>query len=86
MLQTIKYTKRTLITSLENIRKLGWIKNLRNVNNDGAIGNTLEDLLGIPENNLPLPNAAEWELKTQKRNTNSLLTFSNSIMSTKDAA
>lgn len=70
-----KYTKRTLISALEEIRNLGWIKSHRNANNDGAIGNTLEDLLGIPENNLPLPNAAEWELKTQKRNTSALLTL-----------
>lgn len=35
----------------------------------------LEDLLGIEENNLPLPNAAEWELKTQRKNTESLLTL-----------
>ncbi|MBQ9404354.1 MAG: hypothetical protein IJU15_05160, partial [Synergistaceae bacterium] len=57
-----KYTKRTLIAALEKIMAQGWIKSHRNVNNDGAIGNTLEDLLGISENNLPLPNAAEWEL------------------------
>jgi len=30
--------------------------------------NILEDLLGIKENNLPIPNAAEWELKTQRIN------------------
>ena len=47
----------------------------KNVHNDGAIGNTLEDLLGISENNLPLLNAAEWELKTQRRNTVALLTL-----------
>ena len=70
-----KYTKRTLIAALKEIRNLGWIKNHRNINNDGAIGNTLEDLLGISENNLPLPNAAEWELKTQKRDTSALLTL-----------
>ncbi len=37
--------------------------------------NTLEDLLGIEENNLPLPNAAEWELKCQRANTTSLNTL-----------
>lgn len=70
-----KYTKGTLIAALKEIRNLGWIKNHRNANNDGAIGNTLEDLLGIAENNLPIPNAAEWELKTQRRNTTALLTL-----------
>ncbi len=39
------------------------------------IGNTLEDLLGIEENNLPIPNAAEWELKAQRLNSTSLTTM-----------
>ena len=70
-----KYTKSTIIAALKNIRSLGWIQSHRNVHNDGAIGNTLEDLLGITENNLPLPNAAEWELKTQRKGTTALLTL-----------
>ncbi len=70
-----KYTKSTIIAALKKIRSRGWIKSLRNVHNDGAIGNTLEDLLGITENNLSLPNAAEWELKTQRRDTTALLTL-----------
>jgi MvaI/BcnI restriction endonuclease family len=32
-------------------------------------------LLGIKENNLPIPNAAEWELKTQALHTTSLTTL-----------
>jgi hypothetical protein len=32
-------------------------------------------LLGIEENNLPIPNAAEWELKAQRIETNSLITL-----------
>ncbi len=39
------------------------------------MGNTLEDLLGIEENNLPIPNAAEWELKCQRRASSSLTTL-----------
>ena len=70
-----KFTKSTIIAALRNIRSQGWIKSNRNVHNDGAIGNTLEDLLGISENNLPLPNAAEWELKTQRKGTTALLTL-----------
>lgn len=69
------YTKESLIQELKHIRDKGWIENLRG-NNNGAVGNTLEDLLGIEENNLPIPNAAEWELKAQLKNTNSLLTLS----------
>lgn len=35
----------------------------------------MEDLLGISENNLPIPNAAEWELKCQRIGTSSLTTL-----------
>lgn len=68
------YTKETLIEALEGIRSLGFIPNARH-GNHGGIGNTLEDLLGIEENNLPIPNAAEWELKTQRLGTTSLTTL-----------
>lgn len=68
------YTKETLIAAIQEIKHKGWIKNQR-PNNDGGIGNTLEDLLGIQENNLPIPNAAEWELKTQRADTSSLTTL-----------
>lgn len=67
-------TKETLIDELRKIKSRGWIKNARK-GNAGGIGNTLEDLLGIDENNLPIPNAAEWELKTQRANTSSLTTL-----------
>lgn len=68
------YTKKSLITALIAIRNKGWIPTGRK-NNDGGVGNTLEDLLGIEENNLPTPNAAEWELKAQKKDTTSLITL-----------
>lgn len=68
------YTKEQLISELKKIRESGWIENLR-PGNVGGVGNTLEDLLGIEENNLPLPNAAEWELKCQRENTSSLTTL-----------
>ncbi len=45
------------------------------INKSCGIGNTLEDLLGIEENNLPIPNAAEWELKCQRIGTSSLTTL-----------
>ena len=68
------YTKESLIEALIEIRNQGWIPTRRK-NNDGGVGNTLEDLLGIEENNLPIPNAAEWELKAQKKDTTSLITL-----------
>ena len=68
------YTRESLIAALREIRDRGWIPNAR-PGNDGGIGNTLEDLLGIEENNLPIPNASEWELKCQRLNTTSLVTL-----------
>ncbi|HQE93472.1 MAG TPA: MvaI/BcnI family restriction endonuclease [Anaerolineae bacterium] len=68
------YTKDSLIEELKKIRDMGWILNAR-PGNSGGVGNTLEDLLGIEENNLPIPNAAEWELKCQRANTTSLMTL-----------
>ena len=70
----IIYTKPALIDELKKIAELGWIVNGRK-GNVGGIGNTLEDLLGIKENNLPIPNAAEWELKSQRLNSSSLTTL-----------
>ena len=68
------FSKEELIEKFKVIYSRGWIENKRG-KNDGAVGNTLEDLLEIPENNLPIPNAAEWELKAQRANTSSLLTM-----------
>src|SRR3990172_12217273 len=68
------YTKLELIKKLQELSELGWVKNGR-FGNQGGIGNTLEDYLEIAENNLPIPNAAEWELKTQRSNTTSLTTL-----------
>ena len=68
------YSKESLIYALCAIRQKGFILNTRG-KNDGAVGNLLEDLLGIAENNLPLPNAGEWELKAQRANRTSLLTL-----------
>jgi hypothetical protein len=68
------YTKENLIAEFKEIAAKGWIENARH-GNAGGVGNTLEDLLGIEENNLPIPNAAEWELKAQRINTTSLTTI-----------
>jgi hypothetical protein len=68
------FSKEDLIRKLQGIRKRGFIPNARK-GNAGGVGNTLEDLLGIQENNLPIPNAAEWELKCQRKDTTSLITL-----------
>src|SRR3989344_3437709 len=68
------YTKDELINKLKELADMGWIPNGR-FGNHGGIGNTLEDFLEIKENNLPIPNAAEWELKAQRASTSSLTTL-----------
>ncbi len=69
------FTKESLIATLTAICNGPWIQSCKPPGNHGAVGNTLERLLGIEENNLPLPNATEWELKGQRRGTSSLVTL-----------
>jgi len=68
------YTKEELIEELRRIKRRGWIASTR-PGNVGGIGNTLEDLLGIEENNLPIPNASEWEMKCKRMGQSSLTTL-----------
>ena len=77
MATTLKLiSKEELILKFKEIEAKGWIKcPPKRKKNDGSVGNLLEDLLGIPENNLPIPNAAEWELKAQRAETSSLVTL-----------
>jgi len=70
-----RYTKEEVIQQLREIKGMGWIPSRRSKYNVGAVGNTLEDLLGIKENNLPIANAGVWELKAQRRETSSLITL-----------
>ena len=72
------FSKEELIDKIKAISSKGWhksVKHTRDVRNDGAVGNTLEVLLGIDENNLPIPNAREWELKGQRAHSCSLITL-----------
>jgi len=68
------FSKGEFVALLMEVKRQGWIRT-RRPGNAGAVGNTLEDILGIAENNLSISNTAEWELKVQRRNTNSLLTL-----------
>jgi hypothetical protein len=62
---------------LEKIRDAGW--HGASHHHDGGVGNTLETLLKIAENNLSGPDIGSYELKTQRVNskgrTSSLLTL-----------
>jgi len=72
------FTKDSLKNELRQIAESGWHESHRDTSkarNDGAAGNLLEKLLGIEENNLPLPNANEWELKVQRSTSSSLVTL-----------
>ena len=73
-MELLNLSKDELIFKLKEIKKIGWIHTNR-TKNDGAVGNTLEDLLGIPENNLAIANTVDWELKAQRKNTGSLITL-----------
>lgn len=77
-MQTKTWTKDELIKAIRDIANSGWhssVKKTRNTRNDGAVGNTLESLLDIEENNLALPNVGEWELKGQRLHSKSLVTL-----------
>ncbi len=58
---------------LQELSKQGWIKSNRRHNT--GIGKTLEDYLGIVENNIALPDFGVMELKSQRLNTLSMITL-----------
>lgn len=62
-----------LIQKLKKIKTIGYVKTHRAGNT--GIGKTLEDLLGIKENNVPGPNGAMLELKSARKNAKSMLTL-----------
>jgi hypothetical protein len=81
----MQFTKESVIEKLKQIKDKGWIPSGRARSNVGAVGNTLEDLFGIEENNLPIADAGQWELKSQRRGTSSLTTLFHSEPSPRNA-
>lgn len=69
MIQTLD----DFIREYSKIKAMGWITTHRS--GSTGIGKTLEDLLGIPENNLHEPDFGEYELKSCRLNSNSMLTM-----------
>lgn len=67
-------TKEQMIQQLRSVQERGWIKSLRPLNS-GGIGNTIDSLLGLTENNLPIADSAQWELKSHRSGSSSLLTL-----------
>lgn len=72
--QSPPQSREELVERLIELRQLGWIQT-RNQVNDGLVGNTLEDYLGVKENNLTLPDVGKYELKSQRLETSSLTTL-----------
>ena len=65
---------RTLKKKLQEIKKMGFVKTHRK--GDTGIGKTLEDILGIKENNIPLPDIGEVaELKSYRKSAKSMMTL-----------
>lgn len=67
------YTLEDFIREFKKIKELGWVKTHRS--GPTGIGKTLEDLLGIPENNLDEPDFGEYELKSCRIDPQSMLTM-----------
>lgn len=57
------------------IKAKGFVPNTRPNNKDGGIGNTLEDLLGIQENNLTQADFKDIEIKSQRLFNSSYITL-----------
>ena len=65
-------TLEKLKAQLEKIKAMGFVETHRV--HDTGIGKTLEDLLGIEENNLCLPDIGDVELKAKRMESGSMLT------------
>lgn len=66
-------TLNDFILEYSKIKKMGWIKTHRT--GPTGIGKTLEDLLGIPENNIDEPDFGDYELKACRIDSQSMLTM-----------
>lgn len=62
-----------IIEKLRNLKETGFVKTHRS--GPTGIGKTLEDLLGITENNIPGPDFEEIELKSARKHSPSMLTL-----------
>lgn len=66
-------TLEDFISEFTKIKEMGWI--LTHRSGPTGIGKTLEDLLEIPENNLDQPDFGDYELKSCRINSQSMLTM-----------
>ena len=68
-----KWTLPKITKDLKKISDKGWVKTKRA--HDTGVGKTLEDLLGIKENNIQLPDLGKIELKAKRLDSGSMLTI-----------
>lgn len=61
------------LVKIKKIRNMGFVQSHRS--GPTGIGKTLEDLLGIEENNIAGPDFASYELKTGRKDSGSMLTL-----------
>ncbi len=61
------------IRKFDEIKAMGWVKSMRRGNT--GIGYTLEELLGVSENNISAPDLGEIELKAHRINSTSMITL-----------
>jgi hypothetical protein len=70
----MEHTIKTFKKRFDEIKNMGWIISHRT--HDTGIGKTFEDLMGIDENNSPLPDFNNiLEIKTQRTESNSRITL-----------
>lgn len=67
------FTLKQLKGKLKKIQAMGYVKTIRG--HDGGVGNTLDKLLGLTENNFCLPDAGEIEIKAKRVDSSSMLTL-----------
>lgn len=68
-----KWTLLQIEKAIKELSEKGWVKSNRTHNT--GIGKTLEDYLGITENNIALPDFGVMELKSQRAGTISMITL-----------
>lgn len=71
------------VKRIKEIREMGFVKTHRK--GDTGIGKTLEDLLGISENNIAGPDFGTYELKSGRKDSSSMLTLFTKAPSPKGA-
>lgn len=67
------YSLNDFIKEFKKIKAMGWVRTHRS--GPTGVGKTLEDLLGIIENNIDGPDFGDYELKSCRTNSNSMLTM-----------